>query len=512
MNQFIFTTFIPAVANLGLGVYVWSRNPEARENRLLALACLGLSIFSFRAFEVYTRPVEFAEIIFPVLTFGPLYAGAFLSDFLLTIARRPLLPRRWLQNLVIYVPVTLFSLGEIFTDWFFSGIEITETGQFIPISGPLSYLPNSFLAVLLLLALFQAFRSLLTTDNPQQRKQLNWSVSGIGISMLATLLVLFFPIRTFTATTEFMIVHVTFSTTLIAATMVYAIARHGMAPSIEQLRREKAEAAAREAELQRQILDAQIREERRRQEELERELQTAHDLQMGLMPGESPHLEGFDLAGRCLPATHVGGDYFQFFARDDRLTIGVADVTGHAMQAAIPVVMFSGILESQMELDSPVDELFGRLNRSLCRILDSRTFVCFSLGQLDLDSRTIHLANAGCPYPYHFDAATGQVVELQIDAYPLGVRSESTYWTVALPLKPGDRIVFCSDGILEAQDSADRMFGYERTAELIRSGCAEDLSARRLLEHIFDAVLTFTGETEATDDMTCVVLGVDRAS
>ena len=83
MTGFVFLTVLPAVVNFGLGVYVWSRNSEARENRLLALACFGLSIYCFRFFEVYTRPLEFAEVVFPALTFGPLFAGAFLSDFLL---------------------------------------------------------------------------------------------------------------------------------------------------------------------------------------------------------------------------------------------------------------------------------------------------------------------------------------------------------------------------------------------------------------------------------------------
>ena len=71
-------------------------------------------------------------------------------------------------------------------------------------------------------------------------------------------------------------------------------------------------------------------------QDLEEELQTAHDLQQGLMPTESPQIEGFGIAGRCLPANHVGGDFFQYFPQNDKLSICLADVTGHAMEAAQP--------------------------------------------------------------------------------------------------------------------------------------------------------------------------------
>jgi sigma-B regulation protein RsbU (phosphoserine phosphatase) len=339
-----------------------------------------------------------------------------------------------------------------------------------------------------------------------------WSISGIGIGTLITLVFLFLPPSLlFTSAAEIVVIHVAFTTSLIAGTMVYAIARYSLAPSIEelrrreeQLRREKAEAQAREAELQRQVLDAQIREERRRQEELERELRTAHDLQMKLMPKESPRIAGLEMAGCCLPATHVGGDYFQYFHRDGRLSFCLADVTGHAMQAAIPVVMFSGILESQMELAAPVEELFGRLNRSLCRVLDRRTFVCFAMGELDLSTRLLRLSNGGCPYPYLFRAGTGQVCEVQLDAYPLGIRSDTSYRVEEIPLEEGDVVVLCSDGIIEAENNLGELFGFERTLGLIAGAPAR--SAESLLAHIVGAVRAFTGNAPLTDDMTCIVL------
>jgi len=209
------------------------------------------------------------------------------------------------------------------------------------------------------------------------------------------------------------------------------------------------------------FLDFQRVEEAQKKliDELEEELQTAHDMQMGLMPTEAPQIPGYDIVGHCIPANHVGGDFFQYFPQNDKLSISLADVTGHAMEAAVPVMMFSGILKSQMEVGGSVEDIFGRLNRSLHGTLDKRTFVCFTMGELDTETRTLHLANGGCPYPYHFRASTGEISELQLDAYPLAIRPDSEYQTIDIQLEAGDCIIFCSDGIIEAVKATSRFIG-----------------------------------------------------
>ncbi|MBT4608692.1 MAG: SpoIIE family protein phosphatase, partial [Gemmatimonadetes bacterium] len=123
--------------------------------------------------------------------------------------------------------------------------------------------------------------------------------------------------------------------------------------------------------------------------ELEGEMQVARDLQMGLMPDGPPKLAGFSLAGRCLPAQQVSGDLFRYFVQDDVLTVALADVTGKAMEAAIPVVMFNGILDSHVDLGGAVGELYERLNRALFRALDKRTFICLSMVKVALSSRRL---------------------------------------------------------------------------------------------------------------------------
>ncbi len=244
--------------------------------------------------------------------------------------------------------------------------------------------------------------------------------------------------------------------------------------------------------------------------ELEEELQMAHDLQMGLMPTQSPQIKGLDMAGRCIPANHVGGDFFQYFQQDGRLTLCLADVTGHAMEAAVPVMMFSGILESEIKYDYTLIDLYTHLNQTLHRKLNNRTYVCFCMGTFDIATRSFRMANAACPYPFHYRAATGDVDELEVGAYPLGARSDSVYTDLETMVGIGDYVVFCSDGIIEAVNKQDDPFGFEQTAQCIRQSALEGLSAKALIDRLIDAVQTFVGEVPQADDMTCVVLRVEE--
>ena len=241
-------------------------------------------------------------------------------------------------------------------------------------------------------------------------------------------------------------------------------------------------------------------------QEMTRELQTAHDLQMSLMPSAAPDVGGLDVAGRCVPANHVGGDYFQYFKKDRSLIFVLADVTGDAMEAAIPVVMFDGILDRQMESGGSVKTIFNGLNGSLCRKLQDRTFVCFVLGEIDHETNILRLSNAGCPYPYHHRAATGDLAELEAGAYPLGVRPDTDYEVIETHLEVGDRIILCSDGIVEAADAEGRQLGFDRTAEAIRKGCVAGMSADATIDLLLGKVNQHRGDVVQADDMTCVVV------
>jgi serine phosphatase RsbU (regulator of sigma subunit) len=242
---------------------------------------------------------------------------------------------------------------------------------------------------------------------------------------------------------------------------------------------------------------------------MEAELATAHNMQMGLMPKESPDLNGFRISGFCRPATEVGGDFFQYYPMENgRLSIAMADVTGHGMEAAIPTVLFSGILDNQMESAVAPEDLFGRLNRSLCRNLDARTFVCCTFGEINPEESSMRVVNGGCPYPYHFKNSTQSTEEIILDALPLGLREKSQYEISDRKLEKGDRVVFCSDGIVEVHDESENMFGFDRTRDTINRLSANNLTANEIVNGILEEVDSFRGSADQDDDQTIVVVEV----
>ena len=161
---------------------------------------------------------------------------------------------------------------------------------------------------------------------------------------------------------------------------------------------------------------------------LSQELQVAHDTEMGLLP-QAPNIKRLDLAGKCLTANNVGGDYYNYLWLDKaetKLAIVMGDVAGHDMSAAIPAVMFSGMLEYAIQAQTP-GAMLGTLNEILCHRARRTPFITCCIGVIDLEQKTLVWSKAGHPEIYHYRKAVDAVIPLPMDSYPLGVSSKSRY-------------------------------------------------------------------------------------
>ena len=148
------------------------------------------------------------------------------------------------------------------------------------------------------------------------------------------------------------------------------------------------------------------------QEILAQELDVAHNMQMGLL-SEDPNIAGLDVAGKCITANHVGGDYYNYLWLDEahtRLAIVIADVAGHDMTAAIPTVMFSGMLEYAGREESP-GAMLHMLSKALCRRPKHTSFITCCIGAIDLVHKMLVWSKAGHPEIYHYRRQKDVVVE-----------------------------------------------------------------------------------------------------
>ncbi len=245
-------------------------------------------------------------------------------------------------------------------------------------------------------------------------------------------------------------------------------------------------------------------------ERLKSELDTAREMQMGLMPSGAPDLPGFDIAGVCLPATEVGGDYYDYIridGEDNALAIAVADVSGKGMKAAMTAVMVSGMLHVEAFHRTNSAEVLIRINRPLYRKSDRRMFAAMLYGILDPGKKQFSFTNAGQMPPLLLRAGRIVTISSHGPRLPLGVTAEVNYARKTLELASGDHMLLFTDGINEARNGDRLLFGEERL-ELALAESARAPSASAALEMILDRIREFTGDEPPHDDITMVLLRV----
>ncbi len=165
-------------------------------------------------------------------------------------------------------------------------------------------------------------------------------------------------------------------------------------------------------------------------ERLKSELDMAREMQMGIMPSRAPDLQGCDVAGICLPATEVGGDYFDYIRvdeKDDLLAIAVADVSGKAMKAAMMAVMVSGMLHTEVSNQSDPAGVLTRINGPLFRKSDPRMFAAMLFGILDPHKAQFSYTNAGQMPPLLLRDEKVTALKAQGPRLPLGATTGVDY-------------------------------------------------------------------------------------
>ena len=235
------------------------------------------------------------------------------------------------------------------------------------------------------------------------------------------------------------------------------------------------------------------------------ELETARRIQSSILPELPPQLAGIELAHCYLPATEVGGDFYDVLALDDgRLAVAVGDVAGHGVSSGLIMSMAKSTLALQVTVDPDVEAVLTTLNRTVYQSARLRllTTLCYAL--VDRTNLDLTWASAGHLGPYRIDAE-GRVEGLIAESYPLGVRGSMSVTLRKTRLAPGDRLFLYSDGVVEARREADdEIFGFARLEESLRRHAGKSVEGLR--DGVLEDVERFTGGGERDDDQTILVL------
>src|SRR5215217_7303067 len=240
------------------------------------------------------------------------------------------------------------------------------------------------------------------------------------------------------------------------------------------------------------------------QERAEQELQVARRIQQASLPREVPQLEGWQINPYFRPAREVGGDFYEFFElKDGQLGFAVGDATGKGIPAALVMTATCAFLGGVATASgSSPGEILAQVNEAVLARIPPNMFVTCFYGVLDPKSGHFIYANAGHNLPCccHEHAAS----DLMARGMPLGLMSGMSYEENETVLKPGESVLFYSDGLVEAHNSRGEMFGTPRLRSLLTEYPAY---AKGLNALLLEELRRFTGEGwEQEDDITLLTL------
>lgn len=252
-----------------------------------------------------------------------------------------------------------------------------------------------------------------------------------------------------------------------------------------------------------ELKDATAKEER-----IASELAFATQIQASMLPSTFPafpdHLE-FDIFASMKPAKEVGGDFYDFFMTDEsHLGIVIADVSGKGVPAALFMVITKTLIKNRALLGGTPAEILSFVNSQLIENNEAEMFVTVWLGILDLKTGKLTASNAGHEFPVIGKA--GQKFELVRDrhGFVLAGMEGSKYRDYELQLEPGDRLFIYTDGIPEATDDSNQLFGTDRLLEALNS--VPFTSCSMEIENVTNAVNEFVKDAPQFDDMTMLCL------
>jgi sigma-B regulation protein RsbU (phosphoserine phosphatase) len=240
---------------------------------------------------------------------------------------------------------------------------------------------------------------------------------------------------------------------------------------------------------------------------MKRDLEIAREIQTWLVPSHPPEVAGAEIAFATRPQNSVAGDYYDAFYPNpdghERLLVVIADVAGKSVPAALLMATLQASLRTIAGEDAPLADLVVRLNRYACaHSLDGRRFTTAAVGEYAPLSRRLTYVNAGHNAPI-LRRANGALETLEVGGLPLGIRPDANYETASLELKPGDALIFFTDGVVEAFNETGEEFGNHRWLDAIRN--LPDSTAEQTLEFLMRRVDQFVGATRQSDDITCLV-------
>ena len=241
---------------------------------------------------------------------------------------------------------------------------------------------------------------------------------------------------------------------------------------------------------------------------LERDLQVASGIQMDMLPKEFPsghERDDVQIYATLTSAKEVGGDLFDFYFRDNKLFFCIGDVSGKGIPASLFMAVTRSVFRTVSAKESEPDVIMANLNNTIVDINESLMFVTMFIGVLDLPTGMLRYCNAGHDAPMLVGAGVGT---LPCDAnIPVGIDAAYRYTCQEALVYTGTTIFLYTDGLTEAENAEQQLFSLQRAKQTAEDALArQQHDPKKLISIMTDAVHTFVGDAEQSDDLTMMAI------
>jgi serine phosphatase RsbU (regulator of sigma subunit) len=247
------------------------------------------------------------------------------------------------------------------------------------------------------------------------------------------------------------------------------------------------------------------------QDLLEKDLESAREVQRYLLPDEAPLVTGAQIVARSIPARGVCGDLYDFIPLNPHeLGISLADISGKGMPAAMIASMLQSATRMCVGSYYPIPAILSILNRFLFRHTESGRYATMFYGQIDARERIFTYSNGGHPPPILY--SNGELRLLKVGGPLVGIFDDSSYDQETIRLQSGDVLAIYSDGVTDAGTTPESLnfddaFGQERLEAAVLANAS--LPANAILDAIFKEVTRYVGSNKQFDDITLIVVKVE---
>lgn len=235
---------------------------------------------------------------------------------------------------------------------------------------------------------------------------------------------------------------------------------------------------------------------------LERELKIASGIQMAMLPKTFPPFperNDIDIYASMTPAREVGGDFYDYLLRDDRLFFCIGDVSGKGIPAALVMAVTRSLFHSIANEEMNPERIIQRINRAICDGNEASYFATMFVGILDLRTGRLDYCNAGHEAPL----VAGRQLPIRPNL-PVGALEEWVYEGQQMQLQSGDMLFLFTDGITEAKNHAGELLGRRHVLQLASEHI--NATAQQMVELMVEEVHRHAADAEQSDDITLLVI------